>query len=199
MINESYLNDLIHECNELRKNTAFRALDTETMRVSYMPKKIQGFVGYLHGYYELSLEQKHKIKESGTLRTNCKNYLKIYRDDEGTIQQIESYVNGRTDVIHQLFEKGNKTFLFPFTSTGGSYPTYTYVTVYSGDEITEEYLANRNQIVYMRYEPDGNDIGFSSVNYVEGGRVPILESRRGIIHPDTLQYNESEYNRWDKA
>ena len=47
MIDESYLNKLIHECNELRKKTCFINLDTQAMKASYMAKKNQEFIGYL--------------------------------------------------------------------------------------------------------------------------------------------------------
>ena len=72
------------------------------------------------------------------------------------------------------------------------------MTVYSNDGISEEYMANRTQIVYTKYEPteSDNEIGYSSVNYVEGGKVPFLERREGVICLDTLQCNETEYYNW---
>ena len=198
MIDESYLNKLIQECNELRKKTCFITLDTQAMKASYMAKKNQEFIGYLQGYYELFRRKQYKITESDSVRTNCKKYLKIYRDNEGTIRQIENYVNGQIDVVHQSLVIQNKTYLFPYTSKGGSYPTYSYVTVYSNDGISEEYMANRTQIVYTKYEPteSDNEIGYSSVNYVEGGKVPVLERRKGVICLDTLLCNETEYYNW---
>ena len=198
MTDETYLNKLIYECNELRKNTCFTKLDTETMKVSYLAKKNQEFIGYLKGCYEMFRRKQYKIKESDSLRTNCKKYLKICRDNDGKIRQIENYVNGRLDVIHQSLVIQNKTYLFPFTGTGAPYPTYTYVTVFSGDAVSEEYMANRTQIIYIKYEPTGrdNEIGYSSVNYVEGGKVPFLEKRKGIINVDSLQCNETEYSSW---
>ena len=198
MINESYLNKLIHECNELRTKSCFNNLDAGTMKVSYMTKKNQEFIGYLQGYYELYRRNLYKIKESDSIRANSKNYLKIYRDNDGAIRQIEKYVNGRLDVIHQSFTVQNKTYLFPFTGKGAYYPTYTYVTVYSGDGISEEYMANRTQIVYTKYESTGreNEIGYSYVNYVEGGKIPFLEKRKGVIRLDTLQCDETEYSSW---
>ena len=198
MIEESYLIKLIRECNELRKNTGFVKLNTDTLKISYMSKKNQEFIGYLQGYYEMFRRKKYKINESDSLRANCKKYLKIFREKDGTVRQIENYVNGRIDVIHQAFTAQNKFYLFPYTAIGGSYPTYTYVTVYSDSGISEEYMVNRNQIVYMKYEPVGNDneIAYSSVNYVEGGKYPVLEKRKGIIRLDTLQYDETEYSSW---
>lgn len=198
MIDESYLNKLIRECNELRKNTCFNNLDTDAMKVSYMTKKDQEFIGYLQGYYELFRRNRYKIKESDSIRANCKKYLKIYRDKDGAIRQIENYVNGRIDVIHQSVSVQNKTYLFPYTGNGGSYPTYTYVTVYSDNGISEEYMANRTQIIYTKYESTGrdNEIVYSSVNYVEGGKIPFLEKRKGVIRLDTLQCDETEYSSW---
>lgn len=137
MIDESYLIKLIHECNELRKNTCFIKLDTDSLKISYMPKKNQEFIGYLQGYYEMFRRKKYKITENDSLRANCKNYLKIFRENDGTVRQIENYVNGRIDVIHQAFAYQNRIYLFPYTAMGGSYPTYTYVTVYSDDGISE--------------------------------------------------------------
>ena len=101
------------------------------------------------------------------------------------IRQIENYVNGRIDVIHQALAVQNKTYLFPYTGKGGSYPTYTYVTVYSGDGISEEYMVNGTQIVYVKYESTGreNEIGYFLVNYVEGGKVPFLEKKEGRNTP----------------
>ena len=80
MIDESYLIKLIHECNELRKNTCFIKLDTDSLKISYMPKKNQEFIGYLQGYYEMFRRKKYKITENDSLRANCKKYLKIFRE-----------------------------------------------------------------------------------------------------------------------
>ena len=196
MNDESYLINLIHECNELRNNTHFIKLSTETFKISYMAVKNKYFDSYLQGYYGKFIKKKYKITERDSLRTNCKNYLKIFRENDGTVRQIEAYVNDRIDVIHQAFANQNKIYFFPYhASGGGSYPTYTYVTVYSDSGISEEYMANSNQIIYMKYEPTGcdNEITFSSVNYVEGGSFPVLERRKGLIHLDTLQYDETEY------
>lgn len=63
-------------------------------------------------------------------------------------------------------------------------------------------MANRSQIVYMKYRPAGhdNEIAYSSVNYVEGGKFPVLENRKGILRLDTFQYYETEYGNWlDKS
>ena len=80
MIEESYLIKLIRECNELRKNTGFVKLNTDTLKISYMSKKNQEFIGYLQGYYEMFRRKKYKINESDSLRANCKKYLKIFRE-----------------------------------------------------------------------------------------------------------------------
>lgn len=61
-----------------------------------------------------------------------------------------------------------------------------------------EYMVNGTQIVYVKYESTGreNEIGYFLVNYVEGGKVPFLEKRKGVIRLDSLQCVETDYSSW---
>ncbi len=187
---------LVKKCKEIREKVQYRDLFENGYDRFYLSAKDIPFVGYFQGYFAQVQRKKHKIKESDKLRSNCKNYLEIYRDDTELIQ-IVNYCKGRIDCIHQCYHVDDKTYLIPFSREGGFYPTYTYVDVYDGLELIEEYAISGNQIIFDKYKRmDENQMEFARINYVVGGKVPILEERRGIIIVETLDYKETYYDDW---
>ncbi len=191
-----YLRQLLAETNRLRKTTAYRNLAPDQCRISYIPTKNKFGVGMLRGLRMQYDCAKYKLTEKDSLRKGSKTYAKIFRKD-GKILQVESYQNGRLDVIFQSLEADGRQYFFPFSDTGGFYPTYTYVTTPSGDP-AEEYYAEGNQIVYERYSPmDTNHVRYSSINYVPTGIHPILAQERGLftLLPE-LSYSAEAMHTW---
>ena len=187
---------LIKDCKEIREKIQYKDVFECGYDKSYLPAKDIPFVGYFQGYFEQFQQKNKKIKETDKLRANCKNYLEIYKSDNNLIQ-IVNYKKGRIDCIHQCYRDGNKTYLLPFSGKGGFYPTFTYVVVYAGSEVVEEYAVSGNQVILDQYNRmDEKHIEFARINYVVGGTAPVLEERKGLINTDTLDYAETYYDDW---
>jgi len=125
------------------------------------------------------------------------NYRKIYRKS-GHIIRVDNYVNGRIDVIFLAYYSDNKRFLFPFSASGGFYPTSTYVTHYLNNDIDEEYAVEEYQIVYERYQVlDENRCQYDCINYVPNGTYPILGIENGVftLKPE-LAYTLIKSSSW---
>ena len=197
-ISFEYLQDLLQEINTLRDTISFHELnDTDYDEITYIPNKNDTRIGVQQGYRQKLACQKHRLKEKDTIRKDCKNYSKIYKNG-GKVIRVESYVKGRIDVIFIAHYTAGKRFLFPFSSSGGYYPTYSYVTHYNNGDVDEEYSASKTQIVYERYTPqDDNTVGYDYINYVPNGTEPVLSRASGIIvlTPE-LRYYSEQYTTW---
>lgn len=183
MVDEKYLRNLIKNVSALGKKVRYKPVNPDDCVITYMATKKKSFVGMKSGYAEQLFRIENGIKESEKIRANCKDYLKIFRNRQGDVLQIEKYANGKPDCLFQSYCEENLFCLFPFSANGGFYPTYSYVTVYEGEKIVEEYMVDGDQIVYERYSNETEtSVDYEFVNYVSGGKVPILEHKTDIIH-----------------
>ncbi len=197
MVNFNYLDTLIKEVNDLRKKVVFQEIDISSCAFSYMPTKKTSFVGYKQGYYDKLVQVQNGMKESDKIRASVKKYLKFIKNKEGKLISIELYNDGRIDCLFQVYWAKNKRYLFPFSANGGYYPTYAYVTVYEGNSVSEEYMVKGSQIVYEAYSNiNDTEIAYRRVNYVSGGKYPVLEASKGKLHLDPLSYEETVYDNW---
>ena len=137
---ESYkhLDKLIDKTNALRKKIKYCEIDITDCVFSYMPTKKTSFIGYKEGYSDILIRNQKGMKESDKISSSAKNFLKYIKNKKGELIQIESYTNGRIDCLFQVHWIENARYLFPFSSNGGYYPTYTYVTKYKSNIVTEE-------------------------------------------------------------
>ena len=94
--------------------------------------------------------QKYKIKEQSNLRKGSKDYLKIFNQNN-LITKIDSFVDEQIDVVFLALYEEETRYLFPFSSNGGFYPTYKYITRYKDGMVFEEYMVQSDQIVYEKY------------------------------------------------
>lgn len=189
MVDEKYLQKLIKNVSALRKKVSHSPIDPNECVVTYMATKRKSFVGMKSGYAEQLFRIENGIKESEKIRANCKDYLKIFKNRQGDVLQIEKYANGRIDCLFQSYRGENLFCLFPFSANGGFYSTYSYVTVYEGEKIVEEYMVDGDQIVYECYSNETEtSVDYEFVNYVSGGKVPILEQRTGVFKFAPLRY-----------
>ena len=144
----------------------------------------------------LFIQQKNGIEETDKIRKNCKNYLKLFKNYKGDLVQVQNIKNGKIDCVHQVHRINDTIYLFPFSSDGGFYPTYGYVTKYSDNHVTEEYMVHGNQIIYERYEEVNGGEEYYFINYVRNGKCPVLEERKGVFTFDPLGYKELESDYW---
>ena len=196
---ESYkhLDKLIDKTNALREKIKYCEIDILDCVFSYMPTKKTSFIGYKEGYSDILIRNQKGMKESDKISSSAKNFLKYIKNKKGELIQIESYTNGRIDCLFQVHWIENARYLFPFSSNGGYYPTYTYVTKYKSNIVTEEYMVSGNQIVYETYSQKLNkDIEFNFINYVSNGQYPVLEERKGVFHLNPLAYVENYSDSW---
>ncbi len=193
MVDESYLRELISKISTLRKKVKYKPVNPDECVVTYMPTKKKSFVGMKQGYAEQLFRIENGIKESEKIRANCKDFLKLFRNQEGKVLQIEKYANGKIDCVFQAYYNENLFCLFPFSANGGFYPTYSYATVHENNKIVEEYMVDDNQIVYERYlNENETGVDYEYVNHVSGGKTPILEARAGVFRFNPLRYENIE-------
>ncbi|MCR4888316.1 MAG: hypothetical protein K5979_03940 [Ruminococcus sp.] len=197
-ISFDYLQDLLQEINTLRDTISFQELnDTDYDEITYISNKNDTRIGVQQGYRQKLACKKNRLKEKDTIRKDCKNYSKIYKKD-GKVIRVENYVKGQIDVIFIAHYTADKRFLFPFSSSGGYYPTYSYVTHYYNGDVYEEYSASKNQIVFERYTPnEDKTVGYDYINYVPNGTQPVLSRASGIVvlTPE-LRYYSEQYTTW---
>lgn len=193
MVKESYLQELISKISTLRKKMKYKFINPSDCVVTYMLTKKKSFVGMKQGYAEHLFKIENGIKESVKIRANCKDYLKLFRNRDGKVLQIEKYASGRLDCIFQAYYDENLCCLFPFSANGGYYPTYSYVTVCENEKIVEEYMVDGSQIVYECYlKENETGVDYEYVNYVSGGKTPILETRTGFFRFNPLRFENKK-------
>lgn len=196
-IDFNYLDSLIKEVKELRNSITFCEIDAASCSFTYMPTKKTSFVGYKQGYYDELTKSEKGMSETDKLRATVKEYLKFIRSKDDKLLQIEKHSNGRIDCLHQVYWAENKRYLFPFSASGGYYPTYTYVTQYEGEAVVEEYMVDGNQIIYEVYSHiSETEIDCYCVNYISGGNYPVREEKEGKLDLNTLTYEETNYDCW---
>ena len=88
-------------------------------------------------------------------------------------------------------------YLFPYSGEGGFYPTYTYVTKYEDNCVVEEYMVDGNQIVHETYTQNSSgQLDYNYINYVSGGKYPVLAIRKGKFCFNPLTYVEKHRDTW---
>ena len=195
----SYLCSLIDEVNEKQAQYSFSPPDEEGTDISYIPSKLKlhwpGAIGSLHFRYEM---EKHHICERRKLRKDAQNYFRIVRK-EGKIIRIDTFVHGRLAVILLMHYEGNKRYAFPFSRTGGFYPSYTQVQVYDdAGEIAEDYMVRSRQIVHYRYTTGTADtVQEHFIIYFRRDQEPVNHKEVGhYTLGNPLTYTEDWHWTW---
>ena len=115
MADYSYLDILINEVKELRNKTEFIEIDTSKCGISYMPTKKTSFVGYKQGYSDYLTKIQKGIKETEKIRSTTKDYLKLIKNVDDELIQIEHYIHGKLDCIFQVHWIEGARYLFPYS------------------------------------------------------------------------------------
>ena len=188
-INLTSLQQIIDDVEYKRKSVTFVPLTLNEAEISFMPTKGHSFIGLDDGLWDCYEREKRHITIKRKLPVNTKNYLRIIQKN-GKVERIESYVNGKLDVVHLAYYEGDRKYLFPFMPDGSEYPTYTYVSVYKNGQITEVYHAESSQIILQQYQHlNEQETDIVIVNAVPKGKVPILEHWYGkLIKKEHLKF-----------
>lgn len=192
-----YLKHLIQETIEIGASFKYFNVNENDCEISYISNNNKTSICLQQGLMCQFDCKRYKLKEKSNIRKDSKYYCKIYRKSDKIIR-VDSYVKGRIDVVFLAYYSDNKRFMFPFSATGGFYPTYTYVTHFLNNDIDEEYAVNKRQIVYKHYQMlDENHCQYDCINYVPNGTHPILGTESGIftLNPE-LMYTLIETSNW---
>lgn len=197
-ISFEYLQELLQETNDLRAKAAYSEVnENDYDEIVYIANKNNTSVGVQSGLRRELYCKKHNLKEKHNIRKNSQYYCKIYKKN-GKAVRVESYVKGRIDVVFIAYYTEDKRFMFPFLSSGGAYPTYTYVTHFHNGIVDEEYKCDSVQIVYERYlYTDDNSVRYEYLNCVPNGTYPVLSRASGVfaLSPE-LSYTSTQYSTW---
>lgn len=195
---KEYLESLLQITNKKFKQFEYRDVDESDCDVFYLSKKELSYVGLQVGLSERARFIKNNLKESTNIRSNCKNYIKLLKKDEQLVK-LESYVNGKIDCIYLAYYENDYRYLFPYMDTGHKYPTYISVTHFENNIVLEEYLVQKDSIIYSQYgKQKDNKVDYYYINYIPNGKYPILEEKSGYYLVDSLEYVETEYYVWNQ-
>lgn len=197
MVEKEYLKELIKKVNDLRKETKFEKIDKSNCSIVYLPIKNETFYCLFEGLSAQYRRQLKNIKYKDKIRSNCKNYLKIYKDKQEKIVFIESIREGKIDDVFLSKYEGDTRYLFPFDENGSFYPTYTYVTKFENNKVVEEYMVDNSQIVYQHYFNETKDkVDYYLINYVPTGSYPVISEGKGIYYFNPLRFESLYYKTW---
>ncbi|MBE6754615.1 MAG: hypothetical protein E7559_09770 [Ruminococcaceae bacterium] len=197
MTDYSYLQSLIDQVREIRKQTAFQEIDLAECAIFYMPTKKTSYVGFRQGCRDQLIRSQNGMTESDKIRSTTKDYLRYIRNANGELLRIDSFNKGRVDCVFQVCRTESVRYLLPFSENGGYYPTYAYATRYEAGRVAEEYMVNGNQIVYEAYSyTSDNSADYFRINYVAGGNYPVRETEKGIFYLSPLSYEETFSDTW---
>ena len=193
---KDYLKLLIQTVNKKYEQFEYAEIDESSCDIFYMPTKKENYVGLQMGLSEQARLLKCNIKETTKIRSNCKNYIKILKQDN-QIVKIESINNGKVDSTYLAYYEDGYRCLFPYTESGHRYPTYISVIHFEENKVVEEYMVESSQILYKKYgKQKDNKVDYYYINYIPTGRRPILEEMSGYYLADTLEYVGKEYYVW---
>ena len=195
-----YLKDLLQETVALRKQFPFSEPDEDGCEITYLPTKLRIYWGgRIDSLYFRHEKEKCGVAEKPMIRKNCKHYFRIVRKD-GKLLRIDTIINGRLDVIQLAHYEGDKRYCFPFSQTGGFYPTYVDVVRYEEGEIVEDYMVENVQILHRAYrKTDNNTIEFREINYVPSGIDPVRSKEIGYftLNPNLTYTSTYNWTHWD--
>jgi hypothetical protein len=193
------LQQIIDDVENKKKSVPFVPLTMEDAEISFMPTKGHSFIGLDDGLWDCYKREKHHIEIKRKLPVNAKNYHRIIQKN-GKVERIESYVNGKLDVVHLAYYEGDRKYLFPFNPNGSEYPTYTFVSVYNDGQTTEVYHTNSSQIILQQYQQlNEQETDIVIVNAVPKGKVPVLEHWYGkLIMKEHWEFKEHSSSLWNQ-
>lgn len=196
-VDVTYLDSIMSITLAQRQMFRFIDLDISRCKVSYISTRGTTYLGIKEGYKDLLSRKEKGLKEAIKLRAGAKNYLRLIRNEDGKILQIENYKNGDLECIYQAQHVNNHRYLFPFSKDGKPYSTYTYVTHYKDDSVTEEYMVDDKQIIYEGYtELTGKKLGYTYLNYVPADHYPIRELLKGFFNLTSSTYTQTKFQCW---
>lgn len=193
---KDYLKSLIQTSNNKFEQFKYMEITDDSCDIYYMPTKNQDYIGLQLGLSEQAKLMKYNIQESTKIRSNSKNYIKIYKRDNKTLK-IERFNNGKSDCTYLAYYENEYRYLFPYTETGHKYPTYLSVSHFENNRVIEEYMVQSNQIIYSKYgKQKDSKVNYYYINYVPNGKHPVLEEKSGYYLVDSLEIIKKEYNVW---
>ena len=74
---------------------------------------------------------------------------------------------------------------------------YLKLIKYEDNCVVEEYMVDASQIVHETYTQNSSgQIEYNYINYVSGGKYPVLEERKGKFYLNPLTYVEKFRDSW---
>lgn len=195
----TYLKELIIETQNMFNDFVCEFSNAETADVTYVCTKKRNLMGIKCGIAGLAEMKAYNVKESPSIRQNCKYYNKFYKEN-GKINRIDCVVDGydEIDVVYIAHYDGNRRYLFPyFENHEKAVGYYVIVTEFDGENVIEEYITNDNQIVYEQYDfSNRSNVGYYCINYVPNGKFSILGESEGEYNAESLEYNPISNYVW---
>lgn len=196
---KEYLKNLIIETQKAFNDFVCDFSNAKTDDVTYVCTKKRNLLGMRSGIAGLAEMKAYNVKESQSIRQNCKYYNKFYKEN-GKVKRIDCIVGeyNEIDVVYIAHYDGNRRYLFPyFENYEKAVGYYAIVTEYDGENVIEEYMSNDSQIVYEQYVfANRSNVGYYCINYVPNGTFSILGESEGEYNAESLEYNPISNYVW---
>jgi hypothetical protein len=191
-----YLKELLADAEQKRYDIPFRLPDEDGADITYLPSKLRIYWPGRIGSLDFQLEMEScGVQEQSKLRSNAKNYFRILRKD-GKLLRIDSYIQGRLDVINLFHYEGSKRYSIPFTSWGTPYPTCICVLIENDGSVPEAYMVGNGQIIYCAYRNIApQTVERRRINYVPNGQLPVRSKDIFHFHLDS-ELHSTEIAAW---
>ena len=174
-----YLGKLIDKTNAFAQSIPCVDTRDQATKVEYAKNLCDLHTGLDIGMFHRAKELARGVKRTEKLGAK-KSYLKYYYEGE-ILTYIESYVK-TLDVVFKVIYDGDMRYLVPFFKNGMPYPTYSHACKTENGKVVEEWTVEGNQIVYDGYAHfDDGSADYYFINYVRGGKNPILMQKQGEI------------------
>ncbi len=176
-----YLKEQLEDAERKRHCVPFQLPDEDGADITYLPSKLRIYWPGRIGSLDFQLEMEScGVQEQSKLRSNAKNYFRILRKN-GKLLRIDSYIQGRLDVIHLFHYEGSKRYSIPFTSWGAPYPTCICVLIENDGSVQEAYMVGNGQIIHCAYRNiDSQTVERRRIFYVPRGKSPVRS--KDIFH-----------------
>lgn len=193
---KDYLERLIADTQKKFDEFVCPEVDLLSVDISYMPTRKNPWMGLRSGLKGIAQMKKCKVKETDKIRSNCRWYHQIYKAGQ-RIVRIDYIIEGRVSISYIAHYESGYRYLFPFDGERKS-PYYIIVTHFEDEQVVEEYMVNKDQIIYEQYgTPQRNGrVSYYQINYVPTGLHPILGESNGYYIVDSLEYVEEETYAW---
>ena len=167
-----YADSKLSKNNEFVKNLDYVEILESKCKISYIPdvsiKDIELVcVGLNSKYYY----QTKDIKEKSKIRSNVKDYLKLYTYNKQLVR-IDAYLAGKHEIIFIVYKISDTRVLKPFSPETKEVLDFHVLTEFENNFVKEESIFTEKQLFLHSYERKAADVThYKYINYLPSADI----------------------------